>query len=174
MPQWMQTEFLLSKACWFFANAMTSTPTWQYVEYCVQVGIDETAVDLGGVFDFSRNAGLSWITGFACGKDEASCAIAPLVRADYQLPTTSLHIGDLLEGSDIQAELVNLSGPAFEEFFARTLLEADVALLCDVLGFCEDQLALGHRVDSLGQVVGFEDDCTEPEFLGRSSRSETG
>src|SRR5262245_6770735 len=27
MPHWMHEEFLLSKACWFFAKAMTSTPT---------------------------------------------------------------------------------------------------------------------------------------------------
>src|SRR5262245_34484520 len=27
IPHWMHDEFLLSKACWFFAKAMTSTPT---------------------------------------------------------------------------------------------------------------------------------------------------
>jgi hypothetical protein len=28
MPQWMQGELRLSKASWFFATAMMSTPTW--------------------------------------------------------------------------------------------------------------------------------------------------
>jgi hypothetical protein len=29
IPHWMQEEFVLSKAAWFLAKDITSTPTWQ-------------------------------------------------------------------------------------------------------------------------------------------------
>ena len=37
IPHWIQAEFVLSKGCMFFANAITSTPTWQYLEHSVHV-----------------------------------------------------------------------------------------------------------------------------------------
>lgn len=36
MPHWMQAEFRLSNASPRRAKAMTSTPTWQCREHCVQ------------------------------------------------------------------------------------------------------------------------------------------
>ncbi|MDD9934885.1 MAG: hypothetical protein OXT09_14845 [Myxococcales bacterium] len=36
MPHWMQAELALSKASPFLAKAITSTPTWQYLEHWVQ------------------------------------------------------------------------------------------------------------------------------------------
>ena len=130
------------------------------------VRVAQSVEQLGRVLALAGDPRLSRVPRLAHAEQNAARSVLAALAAHDEAGAVLLDVDDLLVLAHVEAGLLDLPPPAFQQLFAGALLEPQVALVGHVLGLGEQHLALVHVHHGHGDPLGLQYDVAQAQLLG--------